>query len=463
MAGVQRTIPARAVPGRTAGTPGLSPRPRPAPARPPGTAAGRTGRRGTGPVVFAYMASAIAALLYLTPLVGLGAYVAAFALLAVRWPAVALAVAISVTPFQNDVGGLSVKFSLAELSLAIALPVVIYRTRGRLLYGPTLPFTAAYLIVCVICSVGSVRGASVVSIVQMVLYLVVAVVVFANLVPDVAKLVRGCDAYVGLTTLFSIANLAVGFSAFGLNKNGVGASVASALVVAIELWVVAAEPKRRRWLAVAVVVMSGTLVLTVSRGSWMAAATGLAVICIMRRQFSLLLRVGVLLVPVLVAAWLYLPQNLQDYATGFDSGRANIQSRYASIDFALEQFEQNPLVGVGVGLRKEYDATNIVLGTLAETGVLGLAALTLVHVAVWRMGARTSRQVAWTDPAYSALVLAVALTLGRFAHGLVDHYWSRGPVTVAWAAVGMATLVHAQAGRFRMPRHARRPPAAARA
>ena len=71
------------------------------------------------------------------------------------------------------------------------------------------------------------------------------------------------------------------------------------------------------------------------------------------------------------------------------------------------------------------------------------------------MGAQASRRVPWADPAYSALVLAVALTTGRLAHGMVDHYWSRGPVTVAWAAVGMATLVHAQSRRVQMPRFVR--------
>ena len=413
-------------------------------------------RQGNGPFVFAYVAVATAALLYFTPLVGLAAYVAGFAVLLVRWPAVALSVALAVTPFQNDVGGLSIKFSLAELSLAIGLPVVIYRTGGRLRYGPTVPFTAFYLAVCVLCSIDSLRGSTIVSIAQMVVYLIVAVALFANLVPDAAQLVRGFDAYVGLTTAFALVSLAAGFNALGMNKNGVGATVSSALIVALELWIAATDRKRRRWLVTAIVVMSVTLVLTVSRGSWLAAATGLAVICTMRRQFSLLLRVGLLLVPVLTAAWLYLPADLQDYATGFDTGRYNIRARYESIDFAMEQFEKNPLLGVGVGLRKEYDATNIALGTMAESGVLGLAAFVLIHVSVWRMGVQASRRVEWSNPAYSALVLAVALTLGRLAHGMVDHYWSRGAVTVAWATVGMATLVHARSGQFQMPRFVRR-------
>ena len=37
--------------------------------------------------------------------------------------------------------------------------------------------------------------------------------------------------------------------------------------------------------------------------------------------------------------------------------------------------------------------------------------------------------------------LGFALTVAKFTHGLVDHYWSRGSLTAAWATVGMATRV----------------------
>ncbi len=40
---------------------------------------------------------------------------------------------------------------------------------------------------------------------------------------------------------------------------------------------------------------------------------------------------------------------------------------------------------MGVGLRKDYDATNVLLMTLAETGVLGVVAFLLIHAAFFRM------------------------------------------------------------------------------
>jgi hypothetical protein len=38
------------------------------------------------------------------------------------------------------------------------------------------------------------------------------------------------------------------------------------------------------------------------------------------------------------------------------------------------------------------------------------------------------------------LALGAALVVSRLAHGLVDHYWSRGAIMIAWAAAGMATF-----------------------
>jgi hypothetical protein len=36
--------------------------------------------------------------------------------------------------------------------------------------------------------------------------------------------------------------------------------------------------------------------------------------------------------------------------------------------------------------------------------------------------------------------LGAALVVSGLAHGLVDHYWSRGAIMIAWAAAGMATF-----------------------
>jgi hypothetical protein len=45
---------------------------------------------------------------------------------------------------------------------------------------------------------------------------------------------------------------------------------------------------------------------------------------------------------------------------------------------------------------------------------------------------------------------------GRLVHGMVDHYWSRGAITVAWAGAGMATygylIVRRREARARVAR-----------
>ena len=111
------------------------------------------------------------------------------------------------------------------------------------------------------------------------------------------------------------------------------------------------------------------------------------------------------------------------------------------------------MFGVGVGLRKEYDATNIVWLTLAETGVLGLGAFLLLHAGILRMVWTTQRHLHRSDPLFSAAALGAALVTGKFIHGLVDHYWSRGPLLISWAAAGMATHAYfAVRGRLRLSR-----------
>ena len=114
----------------------------------------------------------------------------------------------------------------------------------------------------------------------------------------------------------------------------------------------------------------------------------------------------------------------------------------SSVDLAKNYFEQSPVVGVGVGLRKQYDATNLVMSTLAETGVVGLLTFSLIYVSFFRMIWWTRKRVAQTEIQFSFLVVGAALTGCTLAHGMVDHYWSRGAITIAWASVGMAVGVH---------------------
>ena len=97
-------------------------------------------------------------------------------------------------------------------------------------------------------------------------------------------------------------------------------------------------------------------------------------------------------------------------------------------------------------MRKEYDATNVLWLTLAETGPVGLLAFLTAHgrliFGVWMR--RKSALIGDSGP--SATALAGALVLAKLVHGMVDHYWSRGAIMVAWSAVGMALSGRIQNG-----------------
>jgi hypothetical protein len=190
------------------------------------------------------------------------------------------------------------------------------------------------------------------------------------------------------------------------------------------------------------VILVAGLFFSLSRGGWIGALCGVFLLLTLRREFNTILRLGLLMIPLIGICWALLPEQARDYATGFDRENWNIRMRYESIEFAQRQFAQSQLLGVGTGLRKEYDATNLFWLTLAETGVLGLATFLYVHWSLARLVWVDHRKVGKRDSLFSLIALGGALVLSKFIHGMVDHYWSRGAIMIAWAAAGMATHAH---------------------
>ncbi len=379
-------------------------------------------------------------LLWLALPLGLG-YVLLFWVVSFRAPCVPLALIFGLAPFQNDVSGLGwLHFSLSEVHLLLSGPLLVARGwRGNLGWMGTVLWGG--LIVTVLLSVPNWRDTSTVSLIQMALYWIGAVAVFSVLPQQAEDLRMSWRLLVLVATVLAASALATRSSYFwGLNKNGVGASLACGLIVAVECWA-GAGPKERRFYMGALPLIAGGLVIVLSRGAWIAAATGVGFLLAWRGQYRRLLWLGLLTVPVVAVVWSVLPQESREYAFGFDQSRFNIKARMLNTDWALEQWRSNPWLGVGAGLRKEYDATNLVWLTLAETGPVGLAALVGVHarcvLGMWMR--RQERDFCKGSP--SPIALAGALVLAKFVHGLVDHYWSRGAIMVAWASVGMA-MVH---------------------
>jgi len=386
---------------------------------------------------------------------GAGVYALLFWLLCRRRPNLALMLIFALSPFQQDIsGGGRLKFSIAEVNLLLSLPLVFQRKR-RWRFGPTVWPAMAFMLVGLGCSLLSWRDASLTCLVQTAIYLVLAVLAFGSLARTTADYQLAINGFIVVGLFLAVCICASGSGyVLGLQKNGAGASMAAALLMAMEM---SFQARRGRWYyQAAMVALTAALVLTLSRGAWMSALTGAFVILILRRRVGQMLQVAVVVAVIAAAAWMWLPAEAKDYALGFSEDRWNIKLRYESQEFAKEQFTNSPVVGVGMGLRKEYDATNLILLTLAETGVVGLVTFAILHLVFAAMIWRAQRLVKRTELDFSVLAIASALIMGKLVHGMVDHYWSRGPLMAAWGAVGMAVFASQTARARRRLARARR-------
>ncbi len=383
-------------------------------------------------------------------------YVAAFLALAWKAPRIALLLVFATCPFQSDVSsGVFAKFGVAEANLALAFPVFfLYLIARKQLptVGPILLPILLYLGVCLYSSsVTWHKDTALISLLEMVLYFFVDVMVFATFLPRLEGMRLSLYGLVAVSVFLTLAAVGTNFTFLGLNKNGLGASLSCALLVAVELWLSAPNRTTQRWMTAALAVLALGLLLSLSRGSWLGALVGLVAIFGLRRQWQALGRLLALLIPLLMIGWFLMPSESRDYATGFSRDRFNIQARFNSIDIAKSAFQKNELYGDGVGIRKEYDATNIVWMTLAETGVLGAATFLLIHAVFLGTVVKIRRRLPPASPYVTFLTVGAALILCQFTHGLVDHYWSRGAVLAAWAAAGMVMGVYQMQRRGEIP------------
>ena len=366
-------------------------------------------------------------------------------------PGWALALTFACAPFPNELLGESspLKFSLAEVNLLLSVPILLLRGK-RWVGGSVLLASLGYIGVGLGCSLLNWRSTTLMALIQVALYLIYAVALYGTLAKSEDDYRTCFHGFIASSLVLAVAVTVSGSAfVFGIHKNNCGSAISAALLISLELWF---QARTRGWRTVyqlACLVLGIGLVTSVSRGSWLAAVVGMLVIFALRRQFVLMLRTMVVLTVLAAACWSILPQEKKDYVMGLSKDDWNIKMRYQSRDFAMEQFEKSPVVGVGVGLRKEYDATNFVFCTLAETGVVGLAAFSLLMGVVgWNIW-QTHRKVPRKSFSFSVLAIAGALLLGKLAHGMVDHYWVRGTLMAAWASAGMVMRVKKDQQRVR--------------
>jgi hypothetical protein len=374
-------------------------------------------------------------------------YAIGFSLLSWFRPEWALAGVFAAAPFQNDLSaGGPARFSIAEINLLLASVVFAAKVlvrRDPIIFGPVAIPIIIYLCACLLSSMGELDNTdTIISMVQMIVYLVAAVVVFASSVTNPDKFIVSLYGLLIVGVALSLIELASGsFYILGLQKNGLGSSLGAAFLVGSELWISNAQPKWRWLIGIGTVICAAGLLFSLSRGAWLGALAGFCIILGVRREFTRLLQLLVVIVPFIIVVWVFLPPESKEYATNLTNSES-AQFRYANANYAYNIFLQNPIYGTGVAIRKEFDDTNLALSTLAETGVLGMVSFVLIHLVFFGMVIKTLRMLRPRDRWYTFPTLGAALLIMKFMHGMVDHYWSRGTLTSAWAGVGMATAVY---------------------
>jgi len=187
-----------------------------------------------------------------------------------------------------------------------------------------------------------------------------------------------------------------------------------------------------RWFAgLSALLIVGGLAVSLSRASWMGAIAG--VLCIslfsqgdQRRRAiacSAVFIVGVLLV---VSAW-YGPAISSRFASILHPTASTVRTasgdktRQVDWNFALKTFEENPILGVGIGnLAAQYQelvsgsgagthASDVYLQYLAEGGIFGGAALLLLAGAVW-VDLFRARRTDWLYPGLAGAFVSVGIT-----------------------------------------------------
>lgn len=374
-------------------------------------------------------------------------YAPLFLLMASRRPLWALYSIFALAPLQFNVGGFGLAFSMAEVNLLLTSIVWLMRLRRSpygLSMGPLTQPILGYLLVCALGAVVAWRGSdAIVSYVQMVIYIVVTVLLFASMVP-VEQLRYVFYSLIPVAVLWSLLGIGTHFMFMGIQKNAFGGTLAPAFLIALDLWIAKGyirRPLNKDWgrhaLLVSMAIIGAGLVLSLSRGAWIGTLGGIFMMMMVRRSSVKMAKVAILILPLLVALWQTLPQRDQEYTFGFGTNRPNIRARYRSVKLAQDSFMSNPFLGAGVGFRKNYDATNVVLSTLAESGVVGLLAFAWIYVVFFRLCWRSRNILPPSDQRFSLLSIGCALMTCKILHGMVDQYWGRGSITLAWGAAGM--------------------------
>jgi O-antigen ligase len=246
------------------------------------------------------------------------------------------------------------------------------------------------------------------------------------------------------TILLGIFQIVAGPKAFalGIHKNNMGQGMAAGLSLWMCAWFDGSKGWWNKLVLPAIAVVTVALVFTLSRGAWVGAVCALVTLAVMYGRIQLLIRAALLIVPLVFVMWNYLPKDDQEYAASFDRQKYyNINARFNNFEQTSALIAKSPYIGHGISIRKQLDATNLVMVTLAEGGIIGFVLFLVLLATYFTIVVRQVRRIPNSDPRFFIVAASCAVMVSRLGHAQFDHYWVRGASTIAWASVGMVLAV----------------------
>jgi putative inorganic carbon (HCO3(-)) transporter len=231
------------------------------------------------------------------------------------------------------------------------------------------------------------------------------------------------------------------FAGFG-NPNYLAEYMALFLPLGIALWL--QSPQRRAILAIPLGLMGLALVLTYSRGGWLAFIIAMVAFLVIRyRRYMLFLVLGALAAPLLAPATI-----LRRFSSAFTTVDTSNLYRLNVWRGVYALIQKNWFLGTGLGAdafvvvyqqfmlsgARAAHAHNTYLQMAAEMGIFGfIAVIWTLLVVIGRTG------VVGANPQRPLLIAAVpAALIGLLFHGLVEHIWYNPKLLFAfWAVAGL--------------------------
>lgn len=240
--------------------------------------------------------------------------------------------------------------------------------------------------------------------------------------------------------------------------NGTAGMLTLLLPVCLGVLVLEAQGWRRRLALFAFVTGSLALILTLSRGGWLAAGLSLLLfylVALSRGSLSRWVRLAVVASGILVVVLFH--ETIETRLT--DEEAAPVQGRLTLIKIAYNMAIDNPVLGIGANnfaaAMNPYITYSDLSGTRprtvhnkymlvwAENGTIGLVVFVCFLIATVRQGWRTWKH---GDRLIAPLGLGFGLgVLGQMAHMNVDLFHARPQVQLLWLAAGIITVLHALA------------------